>query len=87
MLPLLLHQPAQAPATSRAVETWGWSLLVLFLVLLAGAMVVLIVKRVALGGRAVSSRANKKRRTDTRSAWEEAGRRMPTPDSDLKEEP
>ena len=75
------------PLPSHAVETWGWSLLALFLVLLAGAMVVLIVKRIALGGRGSLTRQKKKRKTDTRSAWEEAGRRMPVPDSDLKEEP
>lgn len=77
-----------------AVHTWGWSLLALFLVILVGIVTLAIVKRFALGGRSVSLRGSprKTRPTDTRSAWEESGRRMPTPEPhpdgpDLKEEP
>lgn len=69
------------------MKTWGWSLMTLFLALLVGAMIVLIAKRLAFSGKGLSSKHAKKRRTDTRSAWEESGRRMKMPDSDLKEEP
>lgn len=69
------------------MQTWGWSLLTVFLALLVGAMIVVIAKRLVFGARGVGSKQVKRRATDTRSAWEESGRRMGTPESDLKEEP
>lgn len=69
------------------MQTWGWSLLTLFIALLVGAMIVVIAKRMVFGGRGLGSKQVRRRPTDTRSAWEESGRRMAAPETDLKEEP
>lgn len=84
------------PPPTDVMQSWGWSLLWLFLILLAGAVLLVVARWLTLGGRGglpLGRAANKRRRpTPTASAWEEAGRRMPTPephsgDADLREEP
>jgi len=77
-------------------QSWGWSLLWLFVLFMAGAMLLVVARWVFLGGRAgqpLGRSANKRPRpTPTASAWVEAGRRMQAPlppegADDLKEEP
>ena len=84
------RQAGSAPSTD-IVQSWGWSLLWLFLILLGGAMVLVVARWLTLGGRGglPLGRGSPKRRkpTATSSVWEEAGRRMEVPDTDLKEEP
>jgi hypothetical protein len=89
-------QPAASAPPTDVVQSWGWSLLWLFLALLAGVMILVVARWLTLGGRAglpLGRGAAKRRRpTATSSAWEEAGRRMQTPEpppgaADLKEEP
>lgn len=92
----VLLQPAPPPPTavrlsSQAVRVWGWSVVSLFVVVLVGAMLLMVARRWALSGR-LGARASRRRRTDTRSAWEEAGRRLEVPptalsDPDVKDEP
>ncbi|MDP1661598.1 MAG: hypothetical protein Q8L55_06740 [Phycisphaerales bacterium] len=91
----VVQQPAPSGQTDVA-QSWGWSLLWLFILFLAGAMLLVVARWLFLGGRAGQplgrSANNRPRPTPTASAWVEAGRRMQTPlppegADDLREEP
>ena len=86
---------AQGTTSTDLAQSWGWSLLWLFLIIFAGAMLLVMVRRLTFGGgigTPLVRHAKKRKPTETSSVWEAAGRRMqaPAPPSDgpdLKEEP
>lgn len=55
------------------------SIVWLFAVIMIGVVLLMVARRWALASRAVGTRHAKRRKTETSSAWEEAGRRMDVP--------
>lgn len=93
---LILSEQPEAAQHTDVVQSWGWSLLWLFLIMLGGAVLLVVARWLTLGGRGGMpigrAAARRRRPTPTSSVWEEAGRRMQTPEPppdgpDLKEEP
>jgi hypothetical protein len=73
--------PSSQPPDLRpqALHTWVQSVIWLFAAIMVGVVLLMVARRWALASRAVGSRHQKRRKTDTRSAWEESGRRMDVP--------